>query len=139
MAALITTDVSSIGCFDCQNQTGIAARWKRWIRAFDLYAHGKGVVNAEQKRSLLLHTAGMDVQDIFYTLTLVEGEEGDDAFDIAKKTLENYFTPQSNVPFERHEFRAMAQEPTEMIEQFVTRLRLKAETCEFDNIDGTDS
>ena len=29
---------------------------------------GKGVRNAGQKKALLLHTAGMDVQDIFQTL-----------------------------------------------------------------------
>ena len=128
-------DVSPIGAFDCSNQTGVAARWKRWIRAFELYCDGKGVANAGQKKALLLHSAGMDVQDIFYTLDLVVGEEGDDDYTIAKKTLTNHFTPQSNVPYERHTFRSMAQESNETIEQYVTRLRMKAETCEFTNDD----
>jgi len=29
---------------------------------------GKGVKNAVQKKALLLHTAGLDVQDIYFTL-----------------------------------------------------------------------
>ena len=64
----------------------------------------------------------------------MEEEEGGNAFDIAKKTQEKRFIPKSTISFERHEFRSMALEPTETTEQFLTQLRLKAEICEFDNI-----
>ena len=138
MANARMVDVSPIGPFDCANSTGIAAQWKRWIRAFELYADGKGVENAAQRKALLLHTAGMETQDIFFTLTLVEGDAGDSAYVIAKKTLDHYFTPLSNVPYERHTFRSMAQEANETIEQYITRLRVKAETCEFGVIDLVD-
>ena len=53
-------DVSPIGPFDCSNSTGIIARWKRWIRAFELYADGKGIENAAQRKALLLHAAGLE-------------------------------------------------------------------------------
>ena len=76
----------------------------------------------------------MEVQDVFYTLNLVDGE-GDRVYTICRKTLENHFTPQSNVPYQRHTFRSMSQEQNETIKQFITRLRIKAETCEFHNID----
>ena len=138
MAEARMVDVSPIGPFDCGNSIGIAARWKRWIRAFELYADGKGIVNADQRKALLLHTAGMEAKDIFFTLTLVEGEAGDSSYVIAKKTLNQYFTPLLIVPYERHAFRSMAQESNETIEQFITRLRVKAETCEFGVIDLVD-
>ena len=61
-------DIQTMQPFDCSDTSGISARWKRWLRAFDLYAGGKGVNQAQQKNSLLLHSAGMNVQDIFFAL-----------------------------------------------------------------------
>ena len=43
-----------------------------WLRAFELVATGKAVKNVDQKKALLLHTAGLNVPDIYFTLT----EEG---------------------------------------------------------------
>ena len=48
------------------------------------------------------------------------------------KQLEQHFTPQVNVLFERHLFRNMAQLPNESIDQYVTRLRQKADYCQFE-------
>ena len=55
-----------------------------------------------------------------------------------KKNLDQYFTPLSNVPYERHTFLSIAQESNETVEQYITRLRVKAETCEFGVIDSVD-
>ena len=49
----------------------------------------------------------------------------------ATKTLENYFKPKLNVPYERHAFRQMSQKPDETIDQFIVRLRMKADTYDF--------
>ena len=43
--------------------------WKRWKRAFNLYVTGKDVSNDAQKRALLLHVLGMDVKELYFTLT----------------------------------------------------------------------
>ena len=51
--------------FDCSETAGISARWERWLRAFELFATGKGVKNVHQKKTLLLHTAGLNAQDIY--------------------------------------------------------------------------
>ena len=45
--------------------------------------------------------------------------------------MDKYFKPQANVPYERLCFREMSQLPSETVEQFVTRLRQKAQPCEF--------
>ena len=68
MAARYLTDVQSLEAFDCADSSGIAARWERWLRSFELFVEGKGITNHNQKKALLLHTAGMSVQDIFFTL-----------------------------------------------------------------------
>jgi hypothetical protein len=51
--------------------------------------------------------------------------------------LDNYFVPKVNVPFERHLFRQMCQVAGETVDQFVCRLRQKALTCEFSDVDET--
>ena len=47
----------------------ICQRWKKWKRSFKLYLTGKGVTDDAQKRALLLHAAGVDVQ-IYFTLVI---------------------------------------------------------------------
>ena len=72
----------------------------------------------------------MQLQDIYFTL------EGDlSKYDDAVRALTQYFAPSTNIPFERHVFRSIAQRDKETVEQFVTRLRQKAETCEFADTD----
>ena len=76
----------------------------------------------------MLHTAGLNVRDIYFTLT---EEGGSHSYQKAKATLNKYFKPQANVPYERLCFRETSQRANETVEQFVTRLRQKAHTCEF--------
>ena len=45
--------------------------------------------------------------------------KGEDEYEEAMKILDHRFTPQINVPFERHEFRQMNQKESETIDQFV--------------------
>ena len=85
-----------------------------------------------QKVALLLHTGGTDFQELYYTL-ISEGEEKslEESFEV----LDDYFVPKVNVPFERHLFRQMSQVAGETVDQFVCRLRQKAITCDFPNVD----
>ena len=79
---------------------------------------------------MLLHCGGMQLQDIYFTL------KGDRSkYDDAEKALTQYFQPSINVPFERHVFRNASQRDDETIEQFIMRLRQKAETCEFTKVE----
>ena len=67
-----TSVALDVGCLESFNPKGephsLSQRWKRWKRAFNLYVTGKGVSNDAQKRALFLHVAGMDVQEIYFTL-----------------------------------------------------------------------
>ena len=90
-----------------------------------------GVTDDKQKRQLLLHYAGTDVQDIFYTLPNT-GE----TYTTAKEKITAYFTPRKNTSYNRHMFRKDSQTEGESVAQFVTRLRQLANLCEFgDHID----
>ena len=75
----------------------------------------------------------MEVQDIFETLTdpgAPAGQE-DDVYKAALRILDAYFTPQVNVPNERHIFCQMKQEEHGMVDQFVVRLSTQAANCDF--------
>ena len=59
MSCVFLRDVGGLAPFDCSDTTGIPARWERWLRAFELFADGKGFKHADQKKALMLHTAGL--------------------------------------------------------------------------------
>ena len=59
----------------------------------------RGNTEDEQKRALLLHCAGLDVQDIFETLN-----EVGTTYREACTKLDEYFKPAVNSVYERHVF-----------------------------------
>ena len=61
----------------------------------------------------MLHTAGLNVRDIYFTLT---EEGGSDRYQKAKATLNKYFKPQANVPYESLCFRETSQRANETVE-----------------------
>ena len=83
----------------------------------------------KQKRAVLLYQAGQATQEIFDTIP----ETGDD-FATAMEKLDNYFTPNKNVTYEIFQFRKAVQQFGETIDQFATRLRKLASTCEFTDL-----
>ena len=90
-------EVRGLPCFDPKGEpTTLFVRWKRWKRAFRLYVASKGVTNQAQKMALLLHSGGMELQEIFYTLAPEDGEAQSN-FDNCLTVLDNYFTPKVNV------------------------------------------
>ena len=56
-------------------------------------------------------------------------------FDQTVQTLDGYFQPQMNLPFERHLFRKIEQAQNETVDQVVPLLRQKAISRGFDNVD----
>jgi hypothetical protein len=79
-----------------------------------------------QKKALLLHVSGNEVQDIYETLP-----EYSMSYDDVVETLSNYFKPEKNISYERHLFRKTKQGETETIDNFIVRLSKLAVSCEF--------
>ncbi|CAG2201705.1 unnamed protein product [Mytilus edulis] len=124
MAAKI--DLNPVGNFDVSGDR-LGQSWTRWLRSFELYATGKGVDDKKQKKALLLHCAGLDVQDIYFTLT---EEDGDDDFDKTIKTLKKHFDAKVNFSVERYNLRSIKQNETETIDQYITRLKQQVVLCD---------
>ena len=90
MSSIYLGDTRFLKPFDCPETAGISARWERWLRAFELFAKGRGVQNVNQKKVLFLYTAGLDVQDIYFMLNEEGGSDNDQK---ATATLNKYFKP----------------------------------------------
>jgi len=72
------------------------------------------------------------VHDIYDTLTVADVDAHHDKYAVALATLDQYFQPKVNVPYERHLFRQPRQESHESVSPFATRLSKQAEYCDFE-------
>jgi len=125
----VNVDLSPVTAFSLKEEThNVGSRWKKWVSAFGLYITSKGVTSDKQKQAILLHSAGVDVQDVFFTLV---GEDEAKSYADTLKLLNEHFIPKSNIPFERHVFRRIEQGSAETMDSFVCRLRQQARNCEF--------
>ena len=117
---------------DAELGASVATRWKNWVADFDIFLLASGVTDTKRQRALLLYQAGARVREIFKQLPDT-GEDKD--YDIAKAKLLAHFEPQKNRRYEVYRFRKAVQEPRETLDQFHTRLRTLAQTCEFASLD----
>ena len=94
--------------FDCHSDPAtLGPCWRRWLTS--LYTDGKDLIITEatnattrqQRRAMLHHVAGPNVQEVFSTLAYT-GEETDYAS--ALIALNGYFLPKVNAAFARQKF-----------------------------------
>ena len=81
------------------------------------------MTNDLQKCSLLLHIAGMEVQEVYFTLV---GKDTIATFQDNLKVLDDYFIPKA-----RHLFQQIAKENSETVDQFVCWLHQRSVSCDF--------
>ena len=117
---------------DTEVGASLATRWRNWLADFEMFLVASGVTDATRKRALLLYQAGSRVREIFKQFSDA-GTEAD--YDTAKNKLTRYFEPQKNRRYEVYRFRQANQEKQETLDQFHTRLRTIAQTCEFHDSD----
>jgi len=80
--------LSCVPTFDPHgDQCAVAERWDRWLRGFETYAKASGVQNDGQKRELVLHCAGAEVQDRFRSIP-----ETGESYQEAKDALNESFS-----------------------------------------------
>ncbi|CAL9686008.1 unnamed protein product [Knipowitschia caucasica] len=104
--------------------------WKSFRQSFELYLLAAGLDDADEKRkvALLLTVAGRGALDVFNTFQFDDEDYG--LNDVVTK-FEDYCTPRRNETYERYVFRNRMQNENESIEQYVTDLRLKSQSCNF--------
>ena len=112
----------------------IAENWRKFKQEFELYlvATGLDTKTSRHKIALLLHVARKQAIDVYNTFSFTEEEDGD--FDSVIEKFNSYCNPMKNETYERYVFHSRKQLQGEPIEQFVTDLKLKAQTCQFENL-----
>ncbi|MCG7879290.1 MAG: RNase H-like domain-containing protein, partial [Candidatus Thiodiazotropha endolucinida] len=127
-------DLSAPGPFNVMGeQTNLAQKWNQYVKRLDYYMKASNVNKDEQKRALLLHVAGEEVQDLFDTLS-----DTGTSYDDALEALNLYFEPKKNIAFERHLFRQAKQQSDETVDNFIVRLSKLALGCDFDDHQKND-
>jgi len=121
--------------------TSVAQRWKRWSDRFDNLLVALNINDNNRKKALLLHLAGESVFDIFEGLILETIPDGANpaeinAYTVAKKALDDHFTPKKNIEFERYNFRSAKQQSDENLDTYHARLRALAKYCDFADVDS---
>ena len=110
----------------------VVERWRQWKCSYQYYIDGKGITNAGQKTSQLLHLAGMEVQDIYEDFQDPGPvAEMDDEYKVCLRKLDGHFQAEDNVPYERHVFRQLVPTKGETADNFMVRLRKQARHCNF--------
>ncbi|XP_063955561.1 uncharacterized protein K02A2.6-like [Lytechinus pictus] len=122
-------------------QGNITDNWKRWKQRFELYLTASGLDKKDSKvqTATLLHIIGEEALEIYNTFSFeqVISSSGQPVAPTLKDLLEKFtvhFEPQSNVTFERHVFNTRFQHENESFDQFVTDLKKKAKSCEFEHL-----
>lgn len=140
MATSTNNSFSAPKAFDTSGHPQkLGAQWTSWLDEFEAYADSVGLfitdandANKQQRRALLLYTAGKEVRDIFKHLP----DTGDPKeYDKAVAALNKHFVLKTNSVFLRHKFRLLRQQTNESVSQYVLRLREAAVGCKFQDVE----
>lgn len=120
--------------FDFKEGNG-AVEWQNWLRGFEIFAEASHI-SSESKKNWLLHYAGQKVQSVYFNTPSMSDKKKQKRSTRAEyrrivDKLTDHFAPNQNTTFERHGFRKMTQRKDEKIDEFVMRLRVQADRCDF--------
>lgn len=118
--------------YEPDSSNDYATKWKTWIRRFDKWLLSSGLSNQtdDRKINILTTTAGEQIEE----LCNVHAPTAT-TYDEVKNALNSYFAPIKETMFETIQFRTLNQRSNEPIDEFVQRLRVKANNCAFANND----
>lgn len=105
----------------------------------EAYFDSENIDSQYVRRSKLLYLGGSDLRDIYDNLP--EGGQVSHVlsdppyYDAAIAKLDSHFEPFRRRTYERHQFRQIAQKPSERFSDFVLRLRAQVKRCEYEKSD----
>ena len=76
MAKSLPVQLPSVKPFDPKGEPAtITQRWARWRKGFEYFLQASGITDDGQKRSMLLHMVGEEVQEIYESIPPVTGQD----------------------------------------------------------------
>ena len=97
-----------------------------------MLAAGHDAKQPKQKIALLPRVARKQAIEVYDTFSFTAEEEG--KYESVIEKFNAYCNPKKNETYERYVFHRRKQLQGEPVEQFVADLKLKAQTCQFDNL-----
>nr|XP_029712665.1 uncharacterized protein K02A2.6-like [Aedes albopictus] len=124
---------NNIAPFVIGDSSSVGRRWTAWKRSFELFLLCNPTNDAGKKKALLLHNAGLEVQEVYFDdpdrNAAVPATS--DVYEETIKLLDKHFKPIVSIPHERALFRKMTQREGESIVKFCRRLRNHAGLCDY--------
>lgn len=114
--------------------TNMEKRWKDWIQQFNWYSTAVQLQRKapEIQAATLMSSLGLEAAEIFNTFNLTEQEETN--VTVIKQRFTAYFTPRTNITYERYMFNRLHQEENESFDSFITKLKTQIKKCNFGEI-----
>ena len=106
--------------------------WRHWEQQFKTYflACEISKKDPDVQVAILLHTAGVEAQEIHSQFKFETGEDPKN-WELVLNKFSSYCKPHVNTVFERYRFWCHDQSQGEPIDMWVKDLRTRANTCEF--------
>lgn len=113
----------------------VDANWRTFKQQFQLYIAAVGVDRRaeERKIALLLTIAGAEAIEVFNTFVYNEPDDKD-KFDEVLKKFDEHCLSKKNETYERYVFRSRLQQPGESFDNYLTDLKIKAQSCNFGDL-----
>ena len=110
----------------------ITDNWTRWKQHNEIFSLASGLSRKDAKiqAATFLHVAGVDALEVYNTFTW-ENAKDKSKVDKIMENINSYCIPRKNVTWEQHVFNTCKQHVGKTIDQYVTDLQTKAQTCEF--------
>lgn len=127
-------------------EENIARNWEQFKQRFERYLKCLNIPtqDGERKVAILLNVAGPEAEEVFNTFTYSpEVKDGDDVvtpaespndYTVVMNKFEAFCVPRKCITYERFKFLTRNQKMGESVDMYVTDLRDKAATCEFEKI-----
>ncbi len=116
----------------------VDSNWRSFKQQFELYmaAIGMDTKPEAHKVALLLTIAGPQATEVYNTFVFNENEDRNKLDDVLTK-FTAHCSPKKNETYERDVFLSHVQQPHETFDNFLSDLRLKEKTCNFDQLNDS--
>lgn len=108
-----------------------ANNWKLWIQQYEWFEIATNMQAKAQNVQVatFMSSIGTDAVQIFNTFGCTPEELAN--LDTVKGRFRTYFTPKTNITYERYMFNRMAQEDGESFDEFLTKVKTQSAKCGF--------
>ncbi|XP_045454786.1 uncharacterized protein LOC123664236 [Melitaea cinxia] len=111
----------------------LSSNWKKWYQTFIIFLKASAIYEESDARkvAVLLHFIGTESLEIFNSFNL---DIDKITFNQLVNKFEEYFVPKRNITYECYKFFTTKQKAEESLEDFLTTLINRSQSCEFGNL-----